>query len=347
MGAILGDVSFGGRWAHGLLFAVLAASPRMASGAPAPAPATQPIADSLHVEPDGCVTREALSHAIGSWLQREVIDGSIRFDVRTEGTTAIFVTTRGGVVAGERRLPTGGGTCTDIIDALALAIALTIDASMLDRLGLAAARPPTPPPVAPPPAPPPSVALPPAASPPADRPSASALRLGVEAFGTVLFDVLPDVVAGGGAGFDASLGPKVDVRVTGLGAGTSTTGLGSGGGNLKVDLAGGRLDGCVAPWQVRFRPRACIGVAAGAAFGRGEGYMPSFSATAWWAALSARVDASVSLGHTWALVAGVDVLFDLLRPRFDVGSPSGGISAVERLPAIGAALTLGPSLLFW
>ncbi len=298
--------------------------------------ASADVRDALHVAPDVCVTQDALAHAIEFWLQRSTLTEPVDFDVSVDKTTVQFTTRRLGSVVGTRRLQTGKGTCPEVLDAVGLAIALTIDATLLDRIGIEA---PPPPPLSLPPLPPPPLPPPPVPTPQVIvSPRPLGVRWELDARAVTALDVLPGWVGGAEIGAGVLLGSVFSVRASTAWVGGSTTDVGAG--HVDASLWMGRVDACVGSTPTRVRVRGCAGAAAGAVFAQGVGYAPSYTPTLPWGALAVRMDVRVPFTPRWGVVFGVDWLVALARLRFDVGAPGGGTYATAR----GAWAGLGASM---
>ncbi|HEU4535200.1 MAG TPA: hypothetical protein VFS00_13825, partial [Polyangiaceae bacterium] len=147
--------------------------------APAPEVGTRPLAEALRVVGGRCWTSESLVAAVRAWLKRDEVDERLAIEVRHlrgPPERVIFVVRRPGARASERAFSDLRLPCDDQRAAVALSIALSIDATLLSR--------PEPPPVEPPaeaapapPAPAPApVPKPPAVEPAARRAPASRAR---------------------------------------------------------------------------------------------------------------------------------------------------------------------------
>lgn len=301
----------------------------------------RPIADALHVSPDTCLARETLARAVAYWLQRGEVTESIEFEVRGAGPEVVFITKRSGAFAGERHLRTGGGTCAEVTDAVGLAIALTIDATLLDRIGIETPHP-TPVPISSPvPVP---IPVPTAVPVVVATPPAPFLRWTLDARALVLVNVMPGFLGGAELAADVSFGRLFELRAGGAWAGGSASSLGSG--EIDASLAMGRVDACLGSPTTGVRLRGCVGLLAGAALAQGVGYSPSTSTSLSWLGAAVRLDTRVPLGSHFALKFGIDVIMNLQRPSFDVAATDGSTFGSVRAPAAGLGASFGPSWTF-
>jgi hypothetical protein len=264
------------------------------------------------------------------------VDARIAVEVRGEGGVVSFVVRRDNQDPAVRtfdRLPV---VCADRRKAVALAIALAIDSTLLDSLG----EPPAPPASGPQPA------TPPAPSPPPARAAADSRRLHIRGtlIGGALFKVLPKSAYSVYAGAELGWGDVFDLRLGALGTSTTQSDIRSG--TADAALWAARIDGCVPLASGVVWPRACAGTAAGAVHASGRGFQTSLNPNVPWASAIVRLDARVRLGAAMALEAGVDGSLAVLRPELAVLSPQSAVVESDRLPLLGAAATVGAVFFF-
>ena len=99
---------------------------------------TQPVLDALVTHADRCLDRSAVAAQIVAWLRRDAIDRRIGILVAatTDGAGASFVIQRDGIAIAERQFARLPNECAELRAALGLAIALAIDATVLESLGV-------------------------------------------------------------------------------------------------------------------------------------------------------------------------------------------------------------------
>jgi hypothetical protein len=250
---------------------------------------------------------------------------------RTEGGIAFTLVSNGNVV-GERTLGLPPATCDDWTDAVALAIALALDANAAQEPPPASAPAPvsTPAPVALP-----DLRLPGAEhlaspAPPAANPG---LTISATALGTA--GVLTEPAAGVALGFDHRWTRVFETHLVLLGVMDNSVPMpnyppvGSAGW-IRDNLYATVLDGCAAASVGRTRLRAC----AGAAFGLLTGN-PGIH-TVGWAAPTLGADARLPLGRSLALVASVDGFAPVVRPTRPIDTYVG--LTLPPVPAYGVGI---------
>jgi len=320
---------------------LLLSTPRSGRAAEPP-PASRKLADAITVAEGPCLSARALLPLIANWLGRSEIDARLQGAVRSEGNEIVFRLRREGTVLGERRFPLRGDSCPTLLAAVSLAIAVSIDATRLESLGLVSSG--TLP--APAPAANPMPSSPgPAETPPLKSSEPSRARVGISAFaqGFVLFAILPKTAVGARLGAGAAFA-WFEVQGSGFLTATVTEPLASGAADMT--LAAGQLDLCVARPSMAAHPRACAGASYGRTSVRGQGFDPAaLDISARWSALSLHLDARLFAFSVWQISLGADVYF-ALPTRLGVLSADGRIVQEKDLGRLGVALGAGPSFTF-
>jgi hypothetical protein len=321
-----------------------------------PAPArgdtlARPITDVLRVAEGRCLGGPRLAVGVASWLGRDTVAASIAVDVQEMENGGQFVVRRDGEIIGRRTLLRADSSCEELRAALSLAIAVAIDATIFDALGIPTPAPaplpvpPAPPLVVPLPSPPPpssssSSALPPSLAPkPASRLSAS-LEIGV------LAGLLPAPVFLISPSLSYAVVPRFEVRLAGMATSSSGAPLLSGGSSFRIAAA--RLDTCAVELHGTLLLRACAGVLAGGLTASGFSYSRTFSPTSPWIAVAGRIDARwASPRGRLGLVVALDGIFTPESHSFEIHDVGGQILARAVLPSAGVGITAGPALTFW
>jgi hypothetical protein len=314
--------------------------------------ADRAIVGALAVGPSSCIDRETLARGISTWLGRPTIDGRIAIAVREGPDGVIYSVTRDGARIGERTMHVVGASCADVHAAVSLGIAIAIDATLLESLGIAPA--PSSPTSATRTAP--NDAAAPrgfvAAQPPRLRADLPVMHeekrdhvIAAGAQGLVLVGVLPKVTLGVAPFVDVTLIRAFDLRASGLVSTTADVAVREG--SASVGLVAGRLDACAALRAGAARLRGCVGAAAGAVSAEGTGYPDSYSTTAAWIGPAVRFDGRWSFGSVFGLVLSLDGFIPGVKPRLDVLAPDGSVSESRTFPLAGVVLGLGPSISFW
>jgi hypothetical protein len=308
---------------RGIATALLVASPALAE---------RPLAEAMQLGEDACFQRAALASEVIRWLGHAELDERVAISVRpgageNAGSVA-FSILRDGQVVVDRRLEHAGAACPELRRAVALAIAIALDSTLVE------ARPQPAP--APRPAPSPRPPRAPA------TPSRDAL---VGPFAGAFLGLLPEPTWGAGLEFSIPFLRPIDLRLSGLVSGEQSIELGGGRGDLR--LMAGRLDGCFvrAPGKLRFR--ACGGAALGRLVAQGHDYFESRALNLLWATAAARLDLRLALARSIGASLALDGWVPLSRPILDVRATDGGILSEQRLPAAGASLSMGADVRIW
>lgn len=221
----------------------------------------------------------------------------------------------GSVVAedGEPR-SLASATCSELVDALALTVALAIDSRESGKSSAAPPEPQSGPPVEAASEPPPDSQRPAIV---ASRSRVFRASLGVDATLTWMgaLSRLPT------PGIFVEAGPEVDgVRDVWLrvGAATSAGGIDTGAGRADVRWWVGQLDGCPpgARLSRMFLARACLGVEAGMLSAEGSGISRAGASRSPWVAARALVSVTWKMTERLFLLASVGLAVPISRPRF-------------------------------
>ncbi len=306
-------------------------------GALAQDPPTRPVADAIEVDGGACLVRERLAGHVATWLGRSRIDERIGVrvhDGRDRGQGVSFEILRSGTGVAERKLEPRSIACGDLTAAVGLAIALSIDATLLrtilpeareERLRPAGQREPK---------------VAPAPGPTVDR---SAPVYGMaQAVG--MFGVAPVPLLGGAFGAEVGLGEPVGLRLGAILTANHSMSLGRG--QVDVGLLGGRADGCLTAPVDALSIAACGGISAGRWVARGHGYDVDHTTTVPWAAVVGRLEGRVEVARGVFAVFSVDGYAPVYRPELDVTDARGEAVTSAQAPAAGMAVGVGPAIKF-
>ncbi len=306
-----------------LLLATLLVAPRLArAGADEREQAHLTYTHDADLE--RCPNERELRDAVGARLG---YDPFVEVAAREVGVT---VTRRGGGIvgtlslkgprAGQREIVSPRGDCHEVVDALAVAIAIGIDPSSL-------ARPPgtpppaTPGPAGPPPGPPPPAAPPPPLAAPTESPPPAPplplVAVGATAGILGLFGESPATT--GALALGAGLRVRAfEARLEGaasLASRVSVAGGAIGGGKISASLLTGSFLPCVRV-KVAF---GCAMVTVGALRGEGSGVAEPLRASAVYAAVGARAGVDIPIRGSFFARAHVDGLAPLSRITLQLG----------------------------
>jgi hypothetical protein len=307
--------------------------------------ASWPLTEAIEVSEGACVTHGELVASVETWLGRGAIDRRIRIIVQeAEPGRPSFVVLREDQPAAERRFRPSRIACPDLRAAVALAIALAIDATILQ--GLLEPAPAPPPPPAPGP-PPPRPEPPPAAAPApkatlGERPAAAApdaeRSLAGEASALLFVGVLPELAWGGSI---AALVPAGPLSLRAAAWATLTSEVSVGEGSAELGMVAGEVTACVSRDLGSAGLRGCAGGAAGGWSAHGRGFDANRAAAIPWVAAVGGFGLELPVGGGAALVGRIHGYFPLVRPVLEVTDPAGAPLASREAPAAGLGASLG------
>lgn len=319
--------------------------------APAPAPASapaqpRPIREVLQVEAGAsCLSADALADTISSWLGRDTVDAAIAtIDVRGDPARteaiAIRIEIRGELV--ERSFDSAPPTCSDLHAVVGLAIAIAVDAAVLEGLGYEVVDPN-------------EAAVPQARDserPPLTRrsrrsepskptPRRTPVSVAAAARGGVWVGVLPGIAGGGGAQIELGWRGWLDLRL-GLWGGYGGQRLLAENAIVALGLVGGRVDACAALARPHLRPRLCFGPAAGAlqVSAKSPGVRDAVGP---WVGLVVAPELRIWATRRFALDLFVELVVPVVRPVLAERDPSKEdmIGASIAPPPVGAVIGIG------
>lgn len=314
----------------------------MQEPAPAPAPVT---ATNAAVEPEPafrhslltaidvvpgatCLAADKLVRRVERWLEQTKVDARIRVHVRGDADDArrvTFVIDRGDGQPAERRIDDAPTDCDQLHSALALSIALAIDASLLGGG--------------------PAPELPEddeelLADPEPAQPAY--LRTAIALFGQSSSGLLTDVGLGVGARAEIGFVPWLDLRLGALYASVSDQRVGSGAGRFDVDIWSSRGDVCAAFELIdELRLLLCGSILAGRFRTVGHGFAPSEQQASLWMAGGAGLEFQVSLVDRLALAAAADLIVPFADRTIVAVDPTGTTTPSRDLTAAGALIGVG------
>lgn len=307
---------------------------------------TVPLAEALVVRPGAtCLETERLVGQIRTWFDHERIDARLVVEVVGDADDArklAFTIRRGEQVIAVRRFEPAPERCADLHAVVGLAIALAIDATLLESV--AGERPPLRPPDPPPRRDDETTEPKPEPTPPRPRKRPRRWKLMAEAAAEFSIGTPPDVGGGGRLALRASWRNILDLQIGGLFASSGRERIGEG--RALLTAVGGRFDICAGPPWTRLRPRGCVGVLAGAGFAAGQGFDDDQTARVPWVAIPVGVDLEVPLSPRVAFLMGVEGLPAIARPTFEATSATGAVSS-RGFARFGGMLEAGLTFVLW
>ena len=358
---LLGSVSRGrrGGFTSIAIAAVCLASP-VAAADDAP---RRPLGEAFTLQAAECLELTTLAPAVGRWLGRDEIDRRISVVVRREDGAVVYELQRDDVLVGQRRVTNLPEACSELTTALALSIAVAIEATFFGPENEQAAAPENAPspvpsstsiPVSRPPRPDPRPDPPPrpAHAPPRQRHAAAAPhQASLRAETGVLLTTLPGARPLLGAGIDVAWSRHLETRTTLLATTAARSPLGSG--EVETRLFAARADVCAASPIWRLELRACVGLGWGLVESRGIGFLDRRSPSQPWLGLPLRGEVRIPLERSgaklaWGVLAAADLVATLRRAQigvvgqWDAPRPSADRrTTVLTLPVLGGAASVG------
>jgi len=295
----------------------------------APAEQLRPVAEAVTLEPGAtCLEAERLTRRIARWLERDQIEQSIRVHVRgdeRDSQAVRFSIEAAGGRRAERNLLDAPEDCAQMHAAVALSVAMAIDATLTDAAAEAVELPedeelvePTEPP-----------------EPPYHRGAIALL-------GQLGSGVLPGLSPGAAIRWESGFMPWLDLRVGAFGTHLDEASVGAAPGSFASDVIAGRADVCAVAALQRLRLLGCAGAAAGRFRTVGRGYSESETDNSQWWAVIAGLEAQIDLGQLVSLAVSVDLVVPTASWHVQVLGPDGRqVEAIE-LDPLGAMIGVGP-----
>ncbi|MCB9615157.1 MAG: hypothetical protein H6721_18230 [Sandaracinus sp.] len=285
----------------------------------------RPLTEAVTVAREGeCLSRDGLLPHLRTWLERDVVDARLGVLIEERGEGARFVVLHDGRPAASRTFDTLPSTCADRRAVLALAVALALDAALLEALRLEPA---------------PTVTVPAPETPP---PSRVHLELAAEA--QLAVSVLPSLAAAWQLGPRLVFRRRFEIAASAWLSAKSEAPLADG--RVRTQLAGARLELCARRPFTRLYLRGCLGGSAGVAVGRGREVPGARQTTVPFVGASTRLGGGLVLTDALALELSAEGWLALLRPRFDLVDAAGVPTWSSDLPLGGVILSLGISASF-
>jgi hypothetical protein len=330
------------------VLAAMGLASRPAAAGPPEAHSQRPLAEAIQVEPNAsCLDHATLLQHLQSWRSEPELDARIAVlvhggdDPRQIG----FEVWVGSTAWIERRFDPAPEQCADRHAVVALAIAIALDDTLAEQLGLIDPAEP------PPPEPEPIVViqatdderpiddLEPEQPPVSRRP-----RLGVTLAAGMFGGLHPQLGAGGSASFDVRPLPHFDLRLSGFASHVPDLRFSEG--TIASTIAAGRFDMCWGTLPRTVRLRLCGGFAAGALHAKPRGFDRNLPQTLPWLGVLGGIDLVVLLVGPLALELRIDGFVALQRNVLDLDTVNG--ETVGSLPygRGGLILAVGPRFEF-
>jgi hypothetical protein len=298
----------------------------------------RPLRDALSVNgTPACLDVDSVAAHVVAWLGRDLLDARLSaiLEVGADDRRAGFVLLRGGDAIARREFESLPPRCEDRRAAFSLALALAIDATLLESLGIEPRAEPQPP--APEPArPPPRVEPPP--------PDGVELAVRIDAAASMFVGALVDPVIGASGGIALAMDDLFAVRV-GASAGAADE-IAISNGLATAELVALHLHGCLLATESIFAFEGCAGMSGGLVFAEGSGFEDSRTTELAWLAPSVRLVGRAPADSAIAILVAVEGFVSVLRPELEVRARDGLVTHSETLGTAGFSASLGLALSF-
>jgi hypothetical protein len=293
----------------------------------------RPLGEAITVEPGAtCLDAATLVEHVQSWVGGDTLDADVVVDVRgspDQPRVVGFRMLRGGQVLAVRRFDPGPSRCEQLHAVLGLAIAMALNASLVEDLARTAIPAPRPAPLVAPPA----------------VESLAPWAIAVDAL--VAVAVLPDPAPGIEARIEKALTPTFRARLDLLAVLAPGESFAGAPGHFETWLLAPRLDLCAAfELAPRVRPRACMGLSAGALRAQGYSYPLPQSTFIRWLAVANELGVAADLSRRWSIDASAALILPVARNSIVLRDYSGNVLQRRELAPVGWIFGLGPLFRF-
>ncbi len=298
-----------------------------------------------------CLEMDRLTLRITRWRERDTVDARIRVDVHGDAASAnrvSFTVTKLGGASAQRTLANAPEDCDELHSAVALAIALSIDATLIDPRAQKEAELPVPDAAEPehtPLLPPPALLQHPERS----RPAAEApmhLELGLLIGPSVR--VLRDTTPAFSPRLWFSPLPWFSLSLTGYVTHLAEQRVGTTPGDVSSTLATGGLEACFGGQPIeQLDLTGCIGGRLGALHNRGTGFTPNFTTTNAWSAISGAVQLRAWVVREVAVGVSIEGFVPPAEYVILVRGVRGAADQSAAFPHFGLLIAIGPVFRFF
>jgi hypothetical protein len=295
------------------------------------------LSSNLTLEPGAtCLERDRLVQRVERWRERATIDPRIRVQVRGdahEPTRVFFSVMRDGTQPTERVLANAPSDCDQLHSAVALSIALAIDAILSgDHSAL-------PPVVLPKPSPPPI-----AAAGSASRHGSSGRLFEVDLLGGASVGVVTNTAPAGLPRLQVAPLPWLSIAAAGIVTRDREATISGLDGRFSVLLLAAGADACVGGETVeKLSFFMCAGGRGGWFTTEAAGFQRNFHATRPWWAVAASGQARVFIVPAIGIGISVEALFALAARDLTVSGESSALPVERRsVPRVGLSVAAGP-----
>jgi hypothetical protein len=297
---------------------------------------SRPLAQAIELDAGAtCLEHERLVGRVGRWLERDQVDARIGVRVLGSGredNAVAFAITLDGQHRAERKISEAPRDCDQLHSALALSIALAIDATLLDAQRGA------------------PVEVPSDDELLSMEPPPPYFRLALAAVAQATSGLLTDIAPAGSARIELGFVPWLDLRAGVLAAQVGDQRLPGVDGRFEVALIAGRFDACGSYELGQLRLLACVGGVVGSFRTRGRDFsLKSFTQHELFLAFVGGPELQAEITPWLSLAVAVDLAVPLQRREINVLGPDTRPAEVgaRELTAVGVLVGAGPVFRFF
>jgi hypothetical protein len=304
----------------------------------APEPSRQ-VDQVLTLQPGAsCLERGRLIERIARWRERATLDLPLEVHVRGDAqapTRVFFSVTREGTPPTERMLDNAPSDCDQLHSAVALSIALAIDAILSGNRSPA------------PPLPAAQPSEPEAAKPRRQQGMGPYIELGL--LGGASVGVVTNTALAGLPRLQVAPLPWLSLALAGIATRAVRTTFADVQGHFSTTLLAGGVDACVGGETAeRLSFFMCGGARVGGFTTGAEGYSTDYVRTRVWWALAASGQARAWIVPSVAIGLSLEALFALAERRLALQSETPGVPDIQRpMPRVGLSIAVGPVFRFY
>jgi hypothetical protein len=301
-----------------------------------------PAADALTLEPGAtCLERERLIQRVAHWREGAGVDPGIRVHVRGdphEPTRVFFSVVRDGTEPTERALNNAPMDCDQLHSAVALSVALAIDAILSgDHKAMT-------PLALPKPNPQPTAAV----SGAPRRGSEPSMSLELDLLVGASVGVIPDTAAAALPRLQFAPLPWLAFALAGIATRDQQDSIAGASGQFSVTLLAGGVDACVGGETVeKLNFFMCAGGRGGAFTTQGSGFDQNYRRTTAWWAVAVSGQARVFLERWLAIGVSVETLVALAERDLVITDAQSSPIQMRSVPRVGLSVAAGPVFRFF
>jgi hypothetical protein len=285
---------------------------------------TQHLSDAIRVQPGAtCLEKSYVVEQTHAWLGTDRVDVRLRVDIAgsADKPRDVFIAVlRVNEKPTTRRFAPGPALCAQLHAVVGLAIAIAINAAVLEAEGIRETKP---------------------------VPIVEPLRWNAGLDASASYNALRGLGLGGALRFAVRLGTSFDTRLSLFGLHNWNQSVEDEQGRFFTVVIACRIDGCIGSDLLKWvRLHACMGVAAGPLVAWGDRFEKSEWSVSPWVAVANAGGVQFRINRFIGWSAEATFFVPLLRTIIDVRNASDDVVAETKLSNPGIAISVGPELYF-